>query len=60
VSCWSDAIEVSSSRRQKSQVYTVNNPFIWRQMIQMVASGKISLDEAEVERGKAMEQGQIF
>jgi len=29
-------------------------------MIQMVASGKISLDEAEVERGKAMEQGQNF
>lgn len=60
VSCWSDAIEVSSSRRQKSQVYTVNNPFIWQQMIQMLASGKISLDETEVERGKAMDQGQNF
>ncbi|MBI2358051.1 MAG: hypothetical protein HYV04_03955 [Deltaproteobacteria bacterium] len=38
---WSDAIKVSSSRRQKSQVYTVDNPIIWSQMIQMLASGKI-------------------
>lgn len=41
-SAWSDAIEVSSSRRQKSQVYTVRNPIIWAQMIKMLAGGQIS------------------
>jgi hypothetical protein len=38
---WSDAIEVSSSRRQKSQVYSVGNPLIWSRMIKAVASGEI-------------------
>ena len=38
---WSDAVEVSSSRRQKSQVYTVGNPVIWSRMITAVASGAI-------------------
>jgi hypothetical protein len=38
---WLDAVEVSSSRRQKSQIYRVRNPIIWTQMIQMLASGEI-------------------
>jgi hypothetical protein len=38
---WSDAVEVSSSRRQKSQVYAVGNPLIWSRMITAVASGEI-------------------
>lgn len=41
-SAWTDAIEVSSSRRQKSQVYTIRNPIIWAQMIKMLAGGQIS------------------
>lgn len=41
-SAWTDAIEVSSSRRQKSQVYTIRNPIIWAQMIKMIAGGQIS------------------
>jgi hypothetical protein len=40
---WSDAIEISSSRRQKSQIYTVQNPIIWAQMIQMLASSKVEV-----------------
>jgi Bacterial protein of unknown function (DUF853) len=40
---WSDAIEISSSRRQKSQIYTVQNPIIWAQMIQMLASGTVEV-----------------
>ena len=32
-SAWPDAIEVSSSKRQKSQVYAVGNPMIWATMI---------------------------
>jgi len=43
-SSWSDAIEISSSRRQRSQIYTVSNPIIWQQVIQMLASGQISVD----------------
>jgi hypothetical protein len=40
---WSDAIEISSSRRQKSQIYRVHNPIIWAQMIQMLASGDVGV-----------------
>ena len=40
---WSDAIEISSSRRQKNQICTVQNPIIWAQMIQMLASGKVEV-----------------
>jgi Bacterial protein of unknown function (DUF853) len=40
---WSDAIEISSSRRQKSQIYTVKNPILWAEMIQMLASGKLEV-----------------
>jgi hypothetical protein len=40
---WSDAIEISSSRRQKSQIYTVQNPIILAQMIQMLASGDVGV-----------------
>jgi hypothetical protein len=40
---WSDAIEISSSRRQKSQICTVQNPIIWAEMIQMLASGKVAV-----------------
>jgi len=40
---WSDAIEISSSRRQKSQIYRVQNPIIWAHMIQMLASGKVEI-----------------
>ena len=39
----SDAIEISSNRRQKSQIYKVQNPIIWAQMIQMLASGKVEV-----------------
>jgi len=38
---WTDAIEVGSSRKQKSQIYTVENPLIWAPMIKMLASGKL-------------------
>lgn len=40
---WQDAIEVSTSKRQKSQIYTVQNPLIWAEMIQNLASGKIEI-----------------
>jgi hypothetical protein len=42
-STWQDAIEISSSRRQKSQVYSVSNPTIWASMIQNLANGNISV-----------------
>jgi hypothetical protein len=42
VSPWADAIEVSTQRRMKSQVYRVNNPFIWRALIEALAGGKFS------------------
>lgn len=40
---WTDAIEVGSSRKQKSQIYTVGNPLIWAPMIQMLARGKLPI-----------------
>src|SRR5215510_1532346 len=40
---WSDAVEISSSRRQKSQIHTVQNPILWAEMIQMLASGKLEV-----------------
>jgi hypothetical protein len=42
-SAWQDAIEVSSTKRQKSQVYTVTNPLIWASIIQNLASGSIGI-----------------
>ena len=44
---WTDAIEVGSSRKQKSQIYTVENPLIWAPMIQMLASGKLPVSTRE-------------
>ena len=44
-SAWQDAIEISSSRRQKSQVYSVSNPIIWASMIQNLAKGIISVTQ---------------
>ncbi|MGH7826681.1 MAG: hypothetical protein ACREQ7_16100 [Candidatus Binatia bacterium] len=46
---WSDAVEISSSRRQKSQIYAVRNPIIWAQMIQLLASGKIEMSAEQSE-----------
>lgn len=37
----SDAIEVSSSRRQKSQVFSVANPVLWFVIIRGLAQGKV-------------------
>lgn len=48
---WSDAIEVSSSRRQKSQIYTVGNPLIWAPMIRLIAQGKFSMAAAHDSKG---------
>lgn len=39
---WSDAIEVSTQRRAKSQVFHVENPMIWATMVEQIASGKIA------------------
>ena len=50
VSPLEDAIEVSFSRNQKSQIYIVRNPLIWAKTIQMFASGKISVEQGEAER----------
>lgn len=43
VSPWSDAIEVSTQRRAKSQVYRVENPLIWMAAIQTVAAGDFTM-----------------
>jgi hypothetical protein len=48
-----DAIEVSSSRRQKSQVYTVGNPRIWATLLQSVVSGQGDTLRAAIEKGVA-------
>ena len=44
---WTDAIEVGSSRKQKSQIYTVENPLIWVPMIQALASGKLPVSTGD-------------
>jgi len=44
-SAWQDAVEISSSRRQKSQVYSVANPMIWAAMIQNLANGNLRITE---------------
>jgi hypothetical protein len=41
VSPWRDAIEVSTQRRAKSQVYSVANPLIWSAMVEAIAAGRI-------------------
>lgn len=38
---WVDAIEVSTSRRQKNQFYSVQNPILWAEMIRRVAAGEL-------------------
>lgn len=40
---WTDAIEVSSSRKQKSQICSVRNPLIWSRVIEMFATGKLAI-----------------
>lgn len=58
---WADAIEVSSSRRQKSQIYTVRNPLIWSQMIKIIASGKFTLSSpsaGDVDRSDMLTGGE--
>jgi hypothetical protein len=40
---WQDAIEVSTQRRAKSQVFVVENPVLWATMVKQVASGKFSV-----------------
>lgn len=42
-SAWSDSVEISSSRKQKNQIYRVRNPLIWSQIIQMLAAGQIQV-----------------
>ena len=48
---WSDAKEVSSSRKQKSQIYTVGNPLVWAPMIKLIAQGKFSMAAAQHSKG---------
>lgn len=50
---WTDAIEISSQRRQKSQVYSVNNPFIWCMLINMIAKGQLMVKAPKVDRGRS-------
>ena len=63
---WSDAIEISSSRRQKSQIYRLKNPIIWAEMIQLLASGKIEvaahreLPESMSSHQKGAEEAETF
>ena len=45
VSLWADAIEISTERRAKSQVYRVENPLIWKASIEALATGKFSVRE---------------
>ena len=40
VSPWADAIEISTERRAKSQIYRVENPLIWRAAIKALAAGE--------------------
>jgi len=40
---WQDAIEVSTQRRAKSQVFVVENPVLWATMVKQIASGKFSV-----------------
>jgi hypothetical protein len=42
VSPWSDAIEISTARRAKSQIYTVANPLIWTAGVKALAAGEFS------------------
>jgi hypothetical protein len=42
VNPWSDAIEISTARRAKSQIYTVANPLIWAAGIKALAAGEFS------------------
>jgi hypothetical protein len=42
VSPWADAIEISTARRAKSQIYTVANPLIWAAAVKAIAAGEFS------------------
>ena len=46
VNPWSDAVEVSSQRRAKSQIFRVSNPLIWttivESVVESVAAGKFT------------------
>jgi hypothetical protein len=55
-----DAIEVSFSRNQKSQIYIVRNPLIWTKTIQMFASGKIPVEQWEARVAPLVSNGRDF
>jgi hypothetical protein len=57
---WTDAIEVGSSRKQKSQIYTVGNPLIWAPMIQMLASGKVRVLSQATGSGSDLDRSDIL
>jgi hypothetical protein len=44
---WADAIEVSSERRSKSQIYRVANPIIWCSAVKAAAEGKFAVHRGE-------------
>ncbi len=54
-----DAIEVSTSRRQKSQVYTVSNPLIWATLIKTVAGGNVEALKQAIANGAARQGGSL-
>jgi len=47
---YADAIEVASSKRQKSQVYLVDNPILWQTAIKLVTAGGFTVRKKEVPR----------
>jgi hypothetical protein len=53
VNPWSDAIEVSTQRRAKSQVFTVANPLIWASAVHAVAAGKLSVQTDSAASGQS-------
>jgi len=40
---FADAIEISTAKRAKRQVYMVGNPIIWGSLIRMIIKGRISI-----------------
>ncbi len=40
---YSDAIEIASAKRAKSQVYLVDNPVLWKEAISLATSGGVNL-----------------
>ena len=45
---YADAIEIATSKRSKSQLYVVNNPLLWQQVIKLVISGDIAVKQRRV------------